>query len=137
MLPGHFQATRAHRFRVANDLVLRLLYLYSLLESGRFPAALSPELLNWETDAYFFLMLEDSPRRIGEKLAAIDRLRPKFVCINDDLDTDDADHPVLRDHRRLLQTLFPRPAPWEKADRAPAEEHSVVPNDRPAPQAAQ
>jgi hypothetical protein len=133
LLPDHFQATRAHRFRDANDLVLRLLYLYSLLESDRFPAALSPVLLDWQTDAYFFLMLEDSPRRISEKLAAINRLRPKFICINDDLDTEDADHPVLRDHRHLLQTLFPHPAAWEKSDQAAAGERSLVLNDRPEP----
>jgi len=116
LLAGEFQATRNHRFRSPEDLVLRLVYFYSLLESGRYPGAVEAVRLDWESDLYFFLMLDDSLPRLREKLATIGRLRPKFFCINDDLEEAAVDHPVLRYQRDFLQDFFPRPGSFEKLE---------------------
>jgi hypothetical protein len=113
LLPDEFKATRSHRFRAPGDLVLRLIYFYSLLESGRYPGTVSVVGLDWESEDYFFLMLGGSLGRVSDKLARMERLRPKFFCLNDDLEAANTGHPACRRQRDFFQGLFPSPAPFE------------------------
>ena len=117
LLADEFRATRSHRFRSHDDLVLRLAYFYSLLESGRYAGRVSAVALDWESEDNFFLMLEDDLPRVNEKLTRIGRLRPKFFCINDDLEEAPADHPVLHRLHDFLQEFFPDPVRFEKQAR--------------------
>lgn len=116
LVTDEFQATWSHRFRSPDDLVLRLIYFYSLLESGRYPERVSAVGLGWESGEYFFLMLDDALARVSGKLARIGQLRPRFFCINDDLLGATAGHPVLCRQRDFLQDFFPCPAPFEKPE---------------------
>jgi hypothetical protein len=115
-LQDEFRATRGHRFRTHDDLVLRLIYFYSLLESDRYPEKVSVVGLDWESDDYYFLMLGDSLPRLSEQLARIEWRRPKFFCLNDDLERASAGHPAFCRQRDFFLDFFPRPSRFETTE---------------------
>lgn len=107
--------TSSHRFRLADDVALHVLYTYFVVEAQQerfFPVHL--RAADWSSVSAFVMMTADI-RALQKALAAIARERPKFFCINDDLTTP---WPwVSARANRLLGTFlagyFPEPSQFE------------------------
>ncbi|MEW6364176.1 MAG: stealth conserved region 3 domain-containing protein [Acidobacteriota bacterium] len=119
-LPVEFAATRAHRFRAADDLVLRILYAFYLLECEPAGCRLEPVLLDWESSDYQFISLQVSPEGVEGAFARMASLNPRFLCVNDDLGDVFPDDPVLALWRRVLQARYPAPSSFENVKSAGA-----------------
>lgn len=113
-LHDEFRETASHRFRAPEDLVLAVLYAYTLLEADGERGRHRMRVLRSPSPDYFFLMLEKKPLWIARAYLAILRKRPRFFAINDDLGDVPPYHPVLLGMRALLRLYFPRPAPMER-----------------------
>ena len=107
--PAEFKATRAHRFRSPDDLALRILYAYSGLSHGQLEAV----GLNWDSaDCCFVRLGED----LGQNRIALNRVeseRPRFVCANDDVDSEDPNHPVLLLWKDAMARCWPERSRFE------------------------
>jgi len=114
MVPKEFRQTASHRFRAWNDLVLSVLYAYSLRESAAEQCGHELQVLHNPSPQYGFLML--SRKWPGAMYAYFNmlRTRPKFFCINDDLGEVPAHHPLLLSIRTFLRLYFRKPAPVER-----------------------
>ncbi len=115
LLPDQFRETSAYRIRDGNDLVLTALYPFSLLQSTEEGQRHEGVLLPWGHE-YFFLMLPDSPEIARQGFHWLDRLRPKFFCINDDVGEATAEHPVLLQLQDFLARTFPGPSAFERLE---------------------
>lgn len=105
--------TSSHRFRSADDLVLRI--AYAGWRKARRDVHL--EMLTWGSSRYSLLILE---RKWRPLLKAMYRLRfhtPQFFCLNDDLADSRQDRLILFCLRRLLSALYPTRSVYE-TDRA-------------------
>ena len=81
--------TSAHRFRSPRDVAFRILYYYYALESEQHRARHAAAILYGHSTDYMFLRLRD---RAPEMIHMLDDLlfqRPKFFCLNDELDDSD------------------------------------------------
>jgi hypothetical protein len=114
LLANKFRQTASHRFRSANDLVLSVLYTYSLLEAAEEQGRHELQVLPNRSPQYWFLMLERN--LLGAMRAYLDilRTRPKFFCINDDLGNLPACHPLLLSLRTFLRLYFRERASAER-----------------------
>lgn len=119
-LPIEFAATRAHRFRAADDLVLRILYAFFLLECEPSRCRLEPVLLDWESSGYHFISLQGSPESVERAFARMAAIDPRFLCVNDDLGDVAPDDPVLVVWRCVLQARYPEPSSFENVKAAAA-----------------
>lgn len=115
LLSKKFQQTSSHRFRTPNDLVLRILYFFYLLESReQRENKHKAKLLKWGSDDYTLLMLENHLFKMWRAFFHIFRKRIKFFCINDDLGDVSPDNLILPSLRIFLRAYFSRPSSFEK-----------------------
>lgn len=117
-LPEQFQATSSHRFRNANDLALGLFYSFHLLEAPEEQGRHTPVIHRGPGSDYAFCMMQEHFPSVLKAFAFIAELRPRFFCINDDLDDAPADHPAFATLRGLLEALFPTPSRFERESSA-------------------
>ncbi|WP_412070322.1 Stealth CR1 domain-containing protein [Rubrivirga sp. IMCC43871] len=110
-----FARTRGSRFRADDDFVLRIAYA-SLFTSRH----QRPRLLDWGSEDYVFLRLRGSAFRRFLELAAVWRLRPKFLCLNDDLPTGWRGRLLVALMRSFLKLYFPTASGFERAPPSPA-----------------
>jgi hypothetical protein len=114
LLGEEFAATSAHRLRDGCDFALWVFYPFYLLEApeqrGRHVALLHRA----HGSDYAFCMMKDPFTTVLRAFAILAELRPRFFCINDDLDDAAADHPAFAALRGLLETLFPLPSRFER-----------------------
>jgi hypothetical protein len=118
LLQDEFRRTAAHRFRSANDLVLSILYAYTLRQAPAEQGRHQFEVLSGLSTQCCFLMLEHNPLWVLWAFAYIWRKQPKFFCINDDLGNVSPQHPLLMALRAFLQLYLERSAPVERANEA-------------------
>ena len=114
MFAEEFQATRRHRFRSGDDVALNVLYAYALLEC---PAERGPhrlEVLPDRSREYRFTMIEKRYLRTMHHFARILWERPRFLCVNDDLEGVAAHHPLVLGLRVFHALHYYRRAPWER-----------------------
>lgn len=110
-----FQRTSAHRFRSADDLVLRIIYFFFLLESGRGGEGHEAVILNWGSSDYSFLSLKNNLWEIWKAFFTIGfSIKPKFFCINDDLEGAGSYNILLTSLRMFLRFYFPYSSRFEK-----------------------
>jgi hypothetical protein len=110
-----FRETAGHRFRAATDVAIDVLYGYALLES---PVLRGPHrlcLLPDRSAQYRFSMIEKRYLRTFHHYARILWERPRFLCINDDLDGVPDYHPLVLSLRAFLRVCSLRRAPWERS----------------------
>lgn len=114
LLQDEFRRTASHRVRSGGDLVLSVLYAYTLLECAGESGPHQLRVLHNFSREYSFLMLER--KSLWVLRAYLDMLsnRPRFFCINDDLGDVPACHPVLLGLRAFLRLYFPRRAAVER-----------------------
>ncbi len=115
MLQSEFRKTASHRFRSGDDLVLSVLYGYSLCEAveERGRHELLP-LVERSRD-YSFLMLDDSFGWAMRNYLDIFLRQPRFFCINDDMEGVPPHHPLLLSLRAFLRLYFPCRAAAERS----------------------
>lgn len=111
-IPKQFAQTSSNRFRSANDLVLRVLYASYILQNvpgGR----RSETVLRQESRDYCHAMLGRSVAGDIRHLVRIARLRPRFFCINDDVDDAIGARLLLRILPVFLRGMFPDRSSFE------------------------
>jgi hypothetical protein len=113
MIPDEFLKTSSHKFRASNDLSLKVLYSYYLLEHPEQRTLNEAKILKDFSNEYCFVSLGGRPLRMLYLLWKIKILRPKFFCINDDLGDVPSDHKILLYLRNFLHSYFPRPSSFE------------------------
>lgn len=124
LLPVEFAATRAHRFRAADDLVLRILYAFFLLECAPGMLRLEAALLDWQSSDYHFVRMQGSREDAETAIARTLVLNPRFLCVNDDLADDAAlDHPQSVLWRRALKSRYPSPSCFERTEGSSPRTH--------------
>jgi stealth protein CR2/Stealth-like protein len=114
LLAEEFRETSSHRFRAANDLVLRVLYYCFLRESPEGGKGHEVRLITEGSHDYHFLRLEDQLWWMCRAFWQIRSQQPKFFCINDDLGEVSTGHKILRILRFFLRSSFPRPSSFER-----------------------
>lgn len=108
-----FAHTSSNRFRSGTDLVLRILYASYLL--SKVPGAGNSEtILRQESSDYCHAMLGQSLAHDLRHLARIARLRPRFFCINDDVDNEIGGRVLLRVLPWFLRGMFPGRSSFER-----------------------
>ena len=113
LLPGHFHATGGHRFRHSDDLPLWILYPFHLLEAPAQQGRHHRITYQGNSPDYSCLSLG---KHLSRAPAALDALRPRFLCIQDDLnDTTDNNHPANSVLHQALARIFPTPSCFEGA----------------------
>ena len=111
MFSEEFRETSSHKFRSENDLVLRVLYSYYLLESPDHRDGNRAKRLSFRDcalvrmDYHYWIWLY--------AFCKIYLLRPKFFCINDELIDASGGQGMLICLKKFLQSYFPRPSQFE------------------------
>jgi hypothetical protein len=108
--PEAAQHTRDSRFRRAGDIAPEYLYPHYALALGR--AAAAP-LARTYRDSYYF-PLENRLWQVRLQHGIAEKLRPKFVTMNDNFD-ERPDPAVVSYVREMLERWYPLPGPLEKA----------------------
>ena len=115
LLAKEFRQTSSHRFRAQNDLVLRILYFFYLLESkeqaGKGHEA---KFLEWVSNDYSLLMLENRLLKMWRAFFYLLRRRPRFFCVNDDLGDVGSDNLILCSLRIFFRAYFLRSSSFER-----------------------
>ncbi|HVG93447.1 MAG TPA: hypothetical protein VND21_03295, partial [Planctomycetota bacterium] len=88
---------------------------YHLLEARDCPGAAEAMRLAWDSEEYAFTPLGDDGRDATARFARIRAVRPRFICVNDDL-PDDAgdDHPSLRAFTDWMAAAYQTPSRFER-----------------------
>jgi hypothetical protein len=111
-IPQEFEKTSSHRFRSAKDLVLRVLYASQISENT--PGGRDSEtILREESEDYCLAMLGRSAADDIGQLLRIARLRPRFFCINDDVEEVMGSRILLRALPLFLRGMFPGRSSFE------------------------
>ncbi len=106
LLPDEFRRTRSHRFRSGDDLVLSVLYGFTLRDAADQQGRHKLRRLPDGSRQYCFFMLENKPLWVLRTYLEILRKRPQFLCINDDMGDVPAYHPLLLSLRAFLRLYF-------------------------------
>ncbi|TFH00123.1 MAG: glycosyltransferase [Calditrichales bacterium] len=115
LLADEFKKTIGHRFRSPDDLILRIMFFYYLIESPeQIPKGNQAKFLRWGSSEYSFWMLDRNFLKTAGAFLHILRKQPKFFCVNDDVTTNAPIHPLLLFFRLFLRVYFPRPSSFEK-----------------------
>lgn len=109
-----FIETSSHRFRDPTDIVLRILYSIYILETSERDKGHEPNRLKNYSDEYMFLMLSSDVLSSVRSLAAVGRRRPRFLCINDDIEQPVKGGMASFACKQLLKRLFPWKSGFEK-----------------------
>lgn len=118
LLPNEFGETSSHKFRTGRDLVMRILYFSYLFESPKQANNHIPIILDKNSGAYYFLMLNLPFLPRVKELRNIHKLKSTFFCINDDLEKVSYNHPLLLLFRLFLIIYFPKPSSFELSERS-------------------
>ncbi|VVB86398.1 Uncharacterised protein [uncultured archaeon] len=116
LFPDAFIETASHRFRDPKDIVLRILYAIYILETAERKNSHEPRMLKNNSDEYMFLMLSDQLLPSVRSLAAVGRRRPRFLCINDDIEESGKSGMTSFACRQLLKWVFPWTSEFEKSE---------------------
>jgi hypothetical protein len=116
--------TIAHRFRTPFDVAFRILYTYYLALIGKttYRSMKTPGVLvPLKQDDYRFVKFGDGRTPYMQDLRRVLTDRPKFICINDEIDFGDheADEAARKVLEASLDELFPQPSAFETASRQP------------------
>jgi len=114
LFQDEFRRTASHRFRSPDDIVPNVLYCYSLLESPTWRGPHEVRMLPDRTSEYRLFMLERRFLRTMHAYERILREKPRFLCINDDLEDAPPHHPLLLSLRAFLPLCFRGRAEVEK-----------------------
>jgi hypothetical protein len=116
LFPDAFCETASHRFRDPKDIVLRILYFIYILETPEQNNGHKAITLQNHSDEYMFLMLNRRMLPPVRSLIAAYRRRPRFLCINDDIEERGRGGMTGLACRELLKRLFPRKSGFEKGN---------------------
>ncbi|HOG46626.1 MAG TPA: stealth conserved region 3 domain-containing protein [Anaerolineae bacterium] len=111
---GPLAETSAHRFRSPRDVALRILYYHYALQAEQHrPRHTAATVYSCSAD-YCFLRLTSHVAETVEMLDDLLFQKPRFICINDELD-DSAEADIVRACLRArLQEYYPQPCEFER-----------------------
>jgi len=112
--PKEFQVTSSHRFRSPNDLVLRVLYSFFLLENPDQARRHKARVLR-SPRACDFVTLDGHAGKMRRAFLKMQIMRPKFFCINDDIEEATVDRENLACLNGFLRSYFPYPSSFERS----------------------
>jgi hypothetical protein len=109
--------TANHPIRHVRDVSMRFLHVHTLAQRRPrglvFPAFLDRRYTTvWPRRTR--LVMVGSERNVAGRIRAIERSRPAFFCINDDMDEDAS---AFDDVRSMLERMFPAPSSFECGER--------------------
>ncbi len=111
LYPQKMVETRTHRFREPDDLMMYKLYRYYML---RFQKQRSRSVKLWELNKiHKFHKITNGLAGQKKGLSKIEKLKPKFYCLNDD-QRDNPNPEVVKVVREFLQSYYPEPSTFEK-----------------------
>jgi len=113
LIHEEFQVTSSHRFRSPNDLVLRVLYSFFLLE-GRDEAGKHKARVLKSPRECEFVRLDGHVSGMRRAFLKIRIMRPKFFCINDDIEEATVDQETLSYLDGFLRSYFQHPSSFER-----------------------
>jgi hypothetical protein len=106
--------TSLHRFRHGEDVVLRMIYAYYLLESPTPRWAARRAILPHGSD-YMFAPISTDRTRTRQLLSGATRVQPKFFCVNDEIVGEREPWAGIWDEvRNFLVEYYPQPSPFER-----------------------
>jgi hypothetical protein len=114
LFQDEFRKTAAHRFRSGEDLALNVLYGYTVLESAAERGPHQMSVLPDFSRHYRFFILGRRYLRSMHHYQKILWQRPRFLCINDDLEDVPPYHPLLLSLRTFLRLYFRWRTPVER-----------------------
>ena len=114
--PREIAATSASRFRTGPNVMLCALYYHYLLSSKAHRARFRAIPLYPRSVEYEWLMLCREIKPMRDMLDEIAFQRPRFFCVNDDLDESAESELVLEHFQHFLDVYFPVPSAFEKTD---------------------
>jgi Stealth protein CR2, conserved region 2/Stealth protein CR3, conserved region 3 len=129
--PEEYQRTSRSTFRAPDDLVLGVLYPAAALAglNGSPPARL--QVLRYGYPEYSFVQFKPNPFDSLTDLAHVERTRPRFVCVNDDLGSGALSDRLAVFLGEALERMYPVPSRYEFGTESPSGcSHGVA---RPAP----
>ena len=105
--------TSRHRFRHGHDAVLRILYAYYLLESPT-PRWAARSVILPQGNDYIFAQVSTDHTLTRQGLSRAARLRPKFLCVNDEIVSGgESSDDIFEEVREFLAGHYPQPSPFE------------------------
>jgi hypothetical protein len=117
--------TATHRFRGPDDVSLQTLYDYYLLESPEQRNLHDQTCASAMSGTYIFVGLFSPVRRVWRRLLGVARWRPKFFCLNDELNSDStvSNWLIRKSVRVFLRCYFWRVSSFEKGLRQRRRTH--------------
>jgi hypothetical protein len=106
--------TSSHPFRSPRDIAFEIMYSYYALEAQEHRARHHPVVLHSGSADYAFVMLDKRVPHMMELFENILFQKPKFICVNDDLDDSEEAEIVLEQCRAFLETYFPQASSFEQ-----------------------
>lgn len=116
--PDAIEHTRASRFRRAGNVAPEYLYPHYALARGR---AVAQSLATTYRTSFYF-PLENRLWQMKLQRLAVERIRPKFVTLNDNFDSS-PNPKVVSYVREMLERWYPQPSPFERT--SPAAAHTA------------
>ncbi|VVB71507.1 Uncharacterised protein [uncultured archaeon] len=115
LLDADYRETACHQFRAENDLVLRILFFtYLFFAEDQHGKGHRGRILHYGTLDFELLMLQEKAWKMWRAFFAIYLRRPRFFCINDDLNGGDSEELILKSFKHFLQLYFPRVCYFER-----------------------
>lgn len=110
---AEYGRTSRSTFRTPEDLVLGVLYPAAAAAGlgGLAPAV--PHVLRYGSADYAFVQLKPNPFDALADLASVEHRRPRFFCINDDLDSGSLSDRLGVCLRQTLERMYPMPSRYE------------------------
>ncbi len=107
-------ATSAHPFRTPPEVAIEILYFHYVLEAEECrPRYEAVTICDGSVD-YAFVMMRNAIPRMAEAFDEILFQKPKFFCLNDDLDDSEEAEIVLDRCSAFLEEYFPHPSSFER-----------------------
>jgi hypothetical protein len=106
--------TSRNRFRNGDDVVLRILYAYYLLESP-VPRWTARRVILPQGKDYVFAAISANRASTRQGLSRAALCRPKFLCVNDEIAGDrESSAEVFEEVCQFLTEQYPWPSPFER-----------------------
>jgi len=117
--PEAVKATSAHRLRDPTDLAWQLAYFGFALNHPTSRDRFRERVLTNGSTEYVLMQLKNDPAAMNAHFSRLASLRPRFFCINDDLDESPEAAEVRTDFATFLETFFPGPSSFEQRETVP------------------
>jgi lipopolysaccharide biosynthesis glycosyltransferase len=111
--PEDYHRTSRSTFRAPDDLVLGVLYPAAAVAGRNGSAPALPQVLRYGSAEYSFVQFGPNPFESMRDLGHLERARPRFICVNDDLGSGALSDRLAVCLRETLERMYPVPSRYE------------------------